>query len=25
MMYIPPVEHIKWSFGGRGEAGKYPK
>jgi len=25
MMYIPPVEHIKWSFGGRGEAGKYRK
>jgi len=24
-MYIPPVEHIKWSFGGRGEAGKYRK
>jgi len=23
MMYIPPIEHIKWSFGGRGEAGKY--
>jgi len=25
MMYIPPVEQIKWSFGGRGEAGKYRK
>jgi len=25
MMYIQPVEHIKWSFGGRGEAGKYRK
>jgi len=25
MMYMPPVEHIKWSFGGRGEAGKYRK
>jgi len=22
-MYIPPVAHIKQSFGGRGEAGKY--
>jgi len=25
MMYIPPVEHIKWSFGGRREASKYRK
>jgi len=25
MMYISPVKHIKWSFGGRGEAGKYRK
>jgi len=22
-MYIPPVAHIKRTFGGRGEAGKY--
>jgi len=25
MMYIPHIEHIKWSFGGTGEAGKYRK